>query len=169
MKGPQQTMRISTITTDYDLREDRIRLAVAYADGNARALWLTRRLAERLVPALIQGLHAPHVDDAAQAAEVQAAQIYAQLEARVSRKPARAVQVDREALPALVQEINVKTAHNGTRVLTLTCPDTEPAQMALRPGELRQWLEVLHRAFDKGQWRQDIWPAWMQQRKPSKT
>jgi len=162
-------MRISTITTDYVLREDRIRLAVAYADGSTHPMWLTRRLAERLVPALIKDLQAPHVDDEAQPAEVQAAQVYAQLEARVSRKPARPVQVDDSAVPTLVQEINVKTAQNGTRVLTLTCPDTEPAQLVLRPGELRQWLEVLYRAFDMGQWRKDIWPAWIQQRKPSKT
>ncbi len=162
-------MRITTITTDYDEQEDRIRLAVAYAGGNARLLWLTRRLAERLVPALIQGLRVPHLDDDAQATEVQAAQVYAQLEARISRKPANPVVVADTAAPALVQKIQVKTAQNGARVLVLTCPDAEPAELVLRPGELRQWLEMLNLAFRKGQWREDIWPAWIQQRKPSKT
>jgi hypothetical protein len=162
-------MRIRSITTDYDLREDRIRLAVAYADGSKQPMWLTRRLAERLVPALIKGLQPPLVGDEGQAAEVQAAQVYAQLEARVSRKPARPVQVDDSAVPILVHEINVKMAKDGTRLLTLTCPEAEPAQLVLKPGELRQWLEVLYRAFDKGQWRKDIWPAWIQHCKPSKT
>ncbi len=162
-------MRITTITTDYDEHEDRIRMAVAYVDGNARVLWLTRRLAERLVPALIQGLRAPTLDAEAQATEVQAAQIYAQLEARLSRKPAKPVEVDATAAPALVQKINVKTATNGARVLVLSCHDSEPAELVLRPGELRQWLEVLNLAFRKGKWREDIWPAWIQQRKPSKT
>lgn len=162
-------MRIRSITTDYDLREDRIRLAVAFADGSTHPMWLTRRLAERLVPALIKGLQAPHVNDDAQAAEVQAAQVYAQLEARVSRKPAAPVQVDDGTPPILVHEIKVRTTQNGTCLLTLICPEADPAQLVLKPGELRQWLELLYWAFDKGQWRKDIWPAWIQHRKPSKT
>ena len=67
-------MRIKTITTEYVLDEDRIRLSVADTDGHKRTLWLTRRLSERIIPACLKRLPL----DAGNPEEVPAAQVYAQ-------------------------------------------------------------------------------------------
>ncbi len=173
------TLHITSLTTDYDQSEDRIRLAVADAQNNARLLWLTRRLCERLGPALINSLPAklakPDAPPSealparARRTEAQAAQVYAQLEARLSKKPGKPVALEASAAHSLVHEIKVKTAANGACVLLFQCRDAESAELRLRPAELRQWLEMLRRVFDKGQWRADIWPDWLQGRSRSKS
>lgn len=155
-------MRISTITTEFDENEDRVRLAVADDKGAARVLWLTRRLGERLAPALIKGLNVQQTEEAIPPDQMQAAQVYAQLEARISKKPGKPVVVAAQAEQGLVHEMTVKTASNGVRVIVFQCKGHEPAELVLRPADMRLWLEALHRAFAKGQWRQDIWPQWLQ-------
>src|SRR5262245_19812796 len=47
---------ISRLTTDYVDSEDRLRLAAEIVDGPALSLWLTQRLALRLLPALVRWL-----------------------------------------------------------------------------------------------------------------
>lgn len=163
------TLRIFTVTTDFDENEDRIRLAVADAGRSARVLWLTRRLAERLVPALIKGLKIQSDDADTKPAEVQAAQVYAQLEARIAKKPGKPVVVAAQAEQGLVREIKVKTASNGVRVIEFHCKGQESAELLLKPSDVRLWLEVLHQAFVKGQWRHDIWPQWLQTQARTRT
>jgi len=174
-------MRISTITTAYDLDEDRLRLAVADAGGQRRVLWLSRRLAERLVPALMQGLSAapleadeaaplPAAPDAAPDAEPQreaalrdqAAQAYAQLEARLATRPAAPVQVGPDVQQGRVNRIELKTGEAGTRGFEFHTPAFEPSELWLTPRELRQWLGLLRAAFQAAEWRQDLWPTWLQ-------
>ena len=160
------TLRIVTITTEYVEAEDRIRLAVADAAGATRVLWLTRRIAERLVPALIKGLK---IESDAQEAQpfavqaVQAAQVYAQLEARILKKPGAPVVVAAQDAQGLVHELKVRTAKGGVRVIQFHCLEQEPAELVLKPAEMRLWLEALQMGFVKGQWRLDIWPKWLQQ------
>ena len=43
---------LQRITTEYDEREDRIRVSGQLAQGEAVVLWLTQRLLNRLVPHL---------------------------------------------------------------------------------------------------------------------
>ncbi len=155
------TLRITTITTRYDHDEDRIRLAVADAGRVVRVLWLTRRLAERLVPALVQGLQISSEESDTKPAEVKAAQVYAKLEARLARKPGKLVVAD-QAEQGRVHEMKVRNGSNGMRVIEFHCKGLEMAELVLKPQEMRLWLEALHLAFVKGQWRLDIWPQWLQ-------
>jgi hypothetical protein len=162
------TMLISTITSEYDQAEDRIRFAAVDKQGVSRVMWITQRLAQRLVPVLVDGLNAQLLADEAPPGELQAAQVYAQLEARISQKHVPPVKPDPGAAQELVTEIKVSVTDTGSRVLAFICKDTEPARLAMTPPELRQWLEVLRLCFVKGQWREDVWPAWLKQRAPSK-
>ncbi len=160
-------MRIKSITTDYDENEDRIRLAFVDDGENARLLWFTRRLGERLVSALIKGMQPQRLEQEAGPAKVQAAQVYAQLEARLSQKPAKPVRVDGDAAEGLVHEVNITMPNQGARLLVFRCKDLEPAELVMTQTELRQWLEVLHVVFLKAQWRNDIWPEWMESQRPT--
>ena len=160
-----KAMRIKSITTDYDQDEDRIFLAVVDAANNRCKLWLTRRLTERLVSALVNGLDIPSEDQVLPEATIQAAQIYAQLEARISQRPAARVVVEESATQGLVHQIKIKTADNDVRVIEFYCKSVEksadPVELVLTPAELRQWLEVLRATPAKSQWREDIWPEWL--------
>ncbi len=178
-------MRITTLTTAYDTDEDRLRLAVADAAGQRRVLWLTRRLSERLAPALLQGLEAAPLEDEPQqqqpppagpatapagdeaqqrqvAARAQAAQAYAQLEARLASKPVAPVQVDPDVSQGLVHRIELKAGQAGTRGLEFHGPGFPACELWLTPRELRQWLGQLRSAFKAADWRQDLWPGWLQ-------
>ena len=158
-------MRVKSITTEYDQDEDRIFLAVVDKENTRCKLWLTRRLTERLISALVQGLTIRvEEDQEVPPAALQAAQVYAQLEARISQKPAIPVRVDDSATQGLVYQIKVKAAANDVRVIEFhfkaTDKSAEPVELVLTMAELRQWLEVLRTTTVKSQWRDDIWPEW---------
>ena len=150
-------MQIKTITTEYVLDEDRIRLSVADANDNKRTLWLTRRLSERIVPACLRRL--PNAEGNAD--EVSSAQVYAQLEARLYKKPAPTVLPDKDQPEYLIKEVQMNRADNGTYTLSFNNAQGESAVLVLSAQEMRQWLEVIKLAFVKGEWRMDIWPAWL--------
>ena len=163
----QESQTITTVTTQYDEKEDRIRLSVVNRHQQSFVLWLTRRLAERMVPALLSGIK-PRVNEEEASAQVaqetqaaQAAQFYEQLEARLSKKPAKPVKPPSFAPQGLIREITLKTADNGTRILIFHADDMPATKLIVTPKELRQWLEALRVGFHKGQWRQDLWPDWI--------
>lgn len=150
-------MQIKTITTEYVLDEDRIRLSVADSNDNKRTLWLTRRLSERVIPACLSRL--PHTPGSAD--EVSSAQVYAQLEARLYKKPAPNVLPNKDQPELLITQVQMNHSDNGTYTLSFNHPQGESAVLVLSAQEMRQWLEVLKLAFVKGEWRMDIWPAWL--------
>ncbi len=153
-------MRIVTVTTEFDQVEDRLRLVASDKDSHVRILWLTRRLALRLIPALVQGLQIQGAE-AVPPAAVQAAQVYAQLQARLNRKPALPVSAGDDTWVGLVNEITVKTAANGTRILTLKCDGSDCAELLMNQTDLRLWLQLLQHLFLLANWHDAIWPEWM--------
>lgn len=55
--GPDRLLfQIQTFTARYDPAEDRLRLDAVDAKGHKQALWLTRRLADRVIPVLVSHL-----------------------------------------------------------------------------------------------------------------
>lgn len=55
--GPDRLLfQIQTFTARYDPAEDRLRLDAVDAKGRKQALWLTRRLADRVIPVLVSHL-----------------------------------------------------------------------------------------------------------------
>jgi hypothetical protein len=170
------TMRIKTVTTFYSQDEDRLCLAAVDEGGQQRVLWLTRRLAERLVPALTQGMLAavtgmeepacgggpvpPAAEAAPQEVKDQAAQVYAQLEARLSHKQVAPVQPGPQTPQGLVHEITLKSGE-GLRGLEFHCRGMTPCELFFNDRELRQWLHLVRSCFHAAQWREDIWPTWL--------
>lgn len=156
-------MRITTITTRYEPMQDRILLSVSDADGGARRLWLTRRLARQLVPVLVDGLEAQLcAPQDAPAQAIEAAHVYAQLQARLSRKPSPPVRPLAHAPEHLIDEIGVRRLKGMVRTVRFVCADLpEPAELSLSANELRQWLELLKRALKRANWGLDVFPAWM--------
>ena len=165
-------MRIKTVTTSYNPDEDRLCMAAVDEAGQQRVLWVTRRMAERLVPALTQGMAAPAAEEVPpapdaqaqapdKAAQSQAAQVYAQLEARLAHKAPPPVEPGPQTPQGLVYEITLKASDNGARGMEFHCRGLDSSELVLTPRELRLWLHQVHVGFRAAQWREDIWPAWI--------
>lgn len=150
-------MQIKTITTEYVLDEDRIRLSVADPEDHKRTLWLTRRLSERIIPACLKRLSL----ETGSSEEVTSSQVYAQLEARLYKKPAVTVMPDKDQPEFLITQVQLNLNESGACTLSFIDAQGESATLVLSAQEMRQWLEVLKLAFVKGEWRLDIWPAWL--------
>lgn len=155
------TLRIRTLTTDYDRDEDRMRLSVADAAGQAAVLWLTRRLSDRLIGALLQSLASEAREPVAPVVR-QTVQTYAQLQARLMQKPAAPVPYETAAWEGLVREIGLGKDAAGQHCLSFRCGQVPTvAVMPLAALPLRQWLHVLQRIYLRADWRTEIWPEWM--------
>jgi len=155
-------LKVTTITTLYAPVQDRIRLAVADAQGERRVYWLTRRMLLRLAPALLEGLD-EQIDAPAEVEpeQLEVANVYAQLQARLTQKPAKPVLADEATPEALLHEVSVTRMPRGGKLLTLRARDMDAAAMELHATAVRQWLEVLKRESDQAEWHLGVWPEWM--------
>ena len=164
-------MQVITITSIYDAQEDRIALSVADAEKDTRKLWLSRNMLNRLVPALCDGLEKQiKKSEDASPDTLSAAQHYAQLQARISQKPAQAVQTNEQTPQGLVTAIDIKDLPDGGKAIFFRCGQSvETATMQLNANSLRQWLDTLKNASTNADWGLDIWPEWMQRASNEKT
>ena len=162
-------MQIIRLTVAYDAREDRLALWTAGPDEQVRCLWLTRRLADRLVSSLTQQIDGGAAGTAAifsasssppPDSAHQAAQVYAQLEARLAKQAAVPVAASEAAVQVLVSEVNIARSRSRWR-LEWICLDAVPARLVLNATQLRQWLQAMHHAYLKAGWPMSVWPAWM--------
>lgn len=163
MHGQTVMFIIQRITVLYIAEQDCIVLAVADEQSETRKLCMTRRLTQKLVPVLLYGLQDQiNAPADAQPEVLAAANVFAQLQARITKKPTQAVQTTKVTPQYLVQEIGVKAGKKGAKNLefrSAEMPDT--ATLTLRASELRLWLEALKRAADQGDWKIDVFPHWL--------
>ncbi|NLW80415.1 MAG: hypothetical protein GXY42_01915 [Desulfovibrionales bacterium] len=156
------------ITTEYVDIEDRIRLCGESGPGQSMALWLSRRLLNRLVPHVCQWLEkdTPSTDHGStSSSRLEALQGFAQ-QAAVAAMPALPpVHASAAGTTSwLVHSIDASKARGGI-ILTFKGPEAEEgrpmARLALSDELLRQWLNILHGQYRKGQWSMEVWPQWI--------
>lgn len=155
---------LQRVTTEFVEAEDRLRLAGATADGQV-VLWLTRRLLERLLPALLKWLEgaAPAVSASPSVREFQ--QQWAQASAMAALQPVAAVAVATDAvvLSGLVTSVRVAVSASA---VSLTLKDEAQGLEAVLPmtaANLRQWLQVVLRQYVRAEWPLELWPAWLRE------
>lgn len=149
---------IQSVTLSYSQDEDRIHLATLLHDGRTVRLWLTQRLARRLVDALAshlekaEGIPLPTVRNEMLAQE--------QVMAVSAIKPTKPVEIDVSDRPHLIANItlNLSTDRFG---LAFACDRDIAPSIVLDRMMVRQWLSMLHRQFVAGSWPLDVWPAWL--------
>lgn len=160
---------ISRLTTDYVDVEDRLRLAGEIAGGAAVAMWLTQRLALRLLPQLLQWLDkqvgATSAQDAkgsrSTAPEVQKQVVhsFAQEAALAELKPQERVR----AAPSdewLIQSVDLVPT-NERIALVFRTADGRAAGLGVTAQELRQWLSIMRGVWLAAGWPDTPWPEWM--------
>ncbi|MAC47815.1 hypothetical protein [Oceanospirillum beijerinckii] len=152
---------LQRVTTEYVETEDRIRLN-GLADEDTLCIWLSKRLADRLVTAVTQLLEQQHVEQAEGVKNdllsfsQQAAQQRTQ---RDAEEPVAAA-VKPEA-SWLVLSVQITPTPHSLRMTLVGKNDQQKAELNMGIGNVRQWLNILFSAYKRGQWSTDAWPEWM--------
>ncbi len=160
---------ITKITQQYDEFADRMALSTENAAGDVLVLWLTQRLANRLVVTLahwleeglrgrVGSLALPH------------AQSWEQSTAEARLQPTEPVTASKGSVEALLHSVDITRQVEGFSLtfrwgenqgaVRTEGEQIDAARMALSDLELRQWLAILYRLFETAHWHQDAWPHW---------
>ena len=150
--------RIQTFTARYDPVEDRIRFDAVNAQGGKQAIFLTRRLTDRVIPVLVSHLEGKTPEGV----PADLAQGMSQSRARQARKTGEetpAVAVDAETPNWLCRTIHVQKAPNGLNV-TFTDDARVNAVMPMVAANLRAVLDILLDLYTKAGWPTEPFPEW---------
>lgn len=150
--------KIVSITLSYDPGEDRIHIAARLDDERAVRLWLTQRLARRLVTALTSNLEKAEAIPVATVRKAVMAQ--AQAEAVSTLRPRPPVKPEIDVPVHLVTNVKLRIGAEATELQFESTLDFAPRAVLDRT-LVRQWLTMLHRQFVAGNWPIDIWPVWL--------
>lgn len=158
--GPDRLLfQIQTFTARYDPAEDRVRLDAIDAKGHKQAVWLTRRLADRVIPVLVSHLEGKTPEgipaDLAQGMNQSRAR-----QARQTGDISPAVVAESETPTWLCRTIHVQKAQQGLNVMF-----TDDARInAVTPmveANLRAVLDILLELYTKAGWPTEPFPEWM--------
>ena len=162
LAGTVQAMTALTrITADYVPQEDRIRLSGERAGGEPLAIWLSRRMLNRMLPVLLQWLEREGGKlPAVNLSQAQTLQSFAQQAARASHTPQPPVRVAPDGESWLAHSVDVSSSPQAVR-LTFKAADGRAATLTLTAQQLRQWLGILHEVWTKAEWQGEVWPEWV--------
>ncbi|CAN7709752.1 hypothetical protein LJR289_005813 [Pseudoduganella sp. LjRoot289] len=151
-------MELQRITTEYLLAEDRVRLSGVDEAGQPVLIWLTLRMLQRMVPALLRRLEVP----GAQQPHAEVIQGFAQQAARAAQQPQQRVQPGLDSPAWVAVSVDVAFTPQAAK-LTLRGPQQECASVILEMQPLRQWLNILYQAYGTAEWPLAVWPAWLRE------
>jgi hypothetical protein len=161
--APRRQFAIQTFTAVYDPVEDRIRLDALDAAGATQSVWLTRRIADQVVPVLAKDLEAK----TPQGAPAKIMQSMSQERVRQVRQQAsaagrvtRAVQPEPQTPSWLCKAIHFKRVPKGLLVV-LTDDASVDAMLPLIDANQRALLDILRATYRKAAWDMRVFPDWM--------
>ncbi len=144
------------ITTEYIDLEDRIRLAGEVGNAAPVVIWLTQRLLQLLLPALLQWLERQG-DDTPRAEVLHS---FAQQAAKAELTPQAPVRAVAGCAAWLALSVDI-TRSEQVISLTFRGADVQDAPLILAAKPLRQWLSIMHDAYLKAAWPLNVWPGWV--------
>jgi hypothetical protein len=157
-------LELHRLTSEYIETEDRFRLTGEDQDGNALCLWLTQRLALRMIAHLVnlitkgspEALQNPTQDSDAS----DLLQSFAQEQASSTLVPQAAVDFSKASDSILVNEVDISRTPEGVVGFVFKGNDTQVA-LGFEPQQLRQWLTIMHTQWIAAEWPVRIWPQWI--------
>jgi hypothetical protein len=156
---PAPLPALERFTTQYSEVEDRIRIIGETSTQQQVVLWLTRRLLDRMVPALTRWLEKQ--GGVERRGEI--LQSMAQQAARAALDPQAPVQRRADTPNTLVHTVNMSPrAHGMEIVFRVDDAGTETgAVVTLQGRPLRQWLNIVYDQYCKAGWERSAWPSWI--------
>lgn len=153
------------ITTEYIQIEDRIRLTGEDQQSGALCLWLTQRLALRIVSFLVDAIATSSPEAIQNPSKDQDVnkllQGFAQQAAAADLTPQAAVDSSSATQSMLIKEVDVTRAEGGAVGLLFKSDEGEEVALSFQLQQLRQWLSIVHGQWLKAEWPTSIWPEWM--------
>lgn len=150
----ENILKAERLTTEYVQHEDRIRLNLEDAEHQRATLWLTQRLLNRVIPALIKLLE-EETSGSPQAEEVQAF-----TQQRAQRGIEQEAPIAASEAAWLVRRVDLTPSKQ--RMLLLFSDEAEQsAKLEVPRTALRQWLSILRELYRRAEWNPDIWPDWL--------
>ncbi len=157
-------LELHRLTSEYIETEDRFRLTGEDQEGNALCLWITQRLAMRMVSHLVnqiskgspEALQNPTQDSDAS----DLLQSVAQEVASSTLTPQPAVDSAKATESILVSEVDITRTPEGAVGFVFRNGDARVA-LGFEPQQLRQWLAIIHKLWMAAQWPSHAWPQWM--------
>lgn len=149
---------LQKVTIQYCEKEDRIRLTGELENAAPVVIWLTQRLLQRVLQALLKNdesegaLHSHH--HIFQSFAQQAAK------AELEQTPQVSVQPEVESTVWLVSSVDLGNLGQNV-VLTFRGVDEQQASLVLNEKPLRQWLAIIYGLYLKAEWPLDVWPEWI--------
>lgn len=165
------------ITTDYVEAEDRVRMVGTLPGNEVVQAWLTQRLLQRLVLALVQWLQKQGQGPGAEVRtpdvlRTEVMQGFAQQAARARMTPQPPVRAAPGEAAWLVCSVDVaqhaqavrltfKGMRSGGAASGSVADAVELGTLTLAPEPLRQWLNILFDNYRKAEWPLQAWPDWV--------
>jgi len=150
----ESLFKIERLTTEFVQEEDRIRLNIENAQQGQATLWLTQRLLNRVVPALVKVLE-EETSGNPQAAELQAFNQQKAQQGIVQEAPIKAAEQS-----WLVRRVDLTPGKSGVAIV-FGDDDGQNARLEMPRIALRQWLSILHELYLRAEWSRDRWPDWL--------
>jgi len=163
---PDNLLRLTKVTLNYNNIEDRIRMDARTQAGETVAFWITRRLCRELVKAIVAYFNKPEINSAeinraaVSPQHIPAVQEFLHQKAKSDKKNSPPVMSASSAV-VLINRVQVRTS---SKVVQMSFPFTETsmAVLAMSPTEARQWLDILYQQCLLAEWSLDVWPQWIQ-------
>ena len=157
-RSARQLFRILTFTARYDAIEDRLRLDAVDAQGGKQAIFLTRRLVDRVIPVLVSHLEGKTPDgvpsDLAQGMSQSRAR-----QVRQAGETTQAVVADNETPTWLCRTIHLQKVAHGLNVI-FTDDTRIDVIMPMVEANLRAMLDILLDLYTKAGWPTELFPEW---------
>ncbi len=165
---------LNRLTTKYIDTEDRIKLSGDRADGQELIIWLTQRLANRLVDHLTQWLEKQDVPVCSYAVPPKREAGPDSDNRGKEKDSATPITSNQQQLGAadtvlqkpeiwLINSIDITRSSQGVRLIFKgKKPGQQIASFSMSAQSLSQWLDILYEQYGKAQWPVESWPRWMQ-------
>lgn len=153
------TSSLQRITTEYIDLEDRVRLSGETDNATTVVVWLTQRMLERLLPALLQWLERQSAD----IPRAEMLQGFAQQAAEAGLTPQPPVRAGADSMAWLVLSVDVTQTEQAVSLI-FRGVEGQDISLALAANPLRQWLAIVHDAYFKAGWSLAVWPEWVRAR-----
>ncbi|QSR36617.1 hypothetical protein CFI10_16835 [Marinobacterium iners] len=166
----QRVPALGRLTTVYHPLEDRVRISGQVSSDDVVVIWVTRRLMDRMVPALVEWLEQQDADvpraDLLQS--VKQTRAINELTEQTRQEGSTPVSAENAGTTWLAASVDVQRRPEQLVLIFKAAPDAggQQAALPLRALALRQWLNILLQAYSKAEWSTAVWPEWMREQLP---
>ena len=150
-------MLLTKVTVTYSEVEDLICMSALLQEGEPVVFWLTLRLCRLVVRALTD--HLERSVSGSDLIDIGLLLTCRQRDAEWQHEPSEPVHYSTGSQVVLPERVDLSCTTESVALL-FPMDDGDIAQLPMSMQELRQWLGIVHRQFQRAGWPMDEWPEW---------